>query len=163
MLVQIGSFCTSNLPSDTAMQQDFVICKVGSKPWWWISWQESTLPNIFHLQWSCLKCILLIKVSQLVIFLMKVFVKLIMNPFSLREIISGLRLSYREFMNWTNGGVGRIVCIKFGAWIQWICKGLPWRIQDHQQIGSNSWHWGTPLNFLQLPFRIWNLRLVLES
>ena len=29
MLVQVGYFCTSNLPSGTALQQDFVIRKVG--------------------------------------------------------------------------------------------------------------------------------------
>ena len=27
---------------------------------WWIFWLQSTLPNMFHLQWSCLKSILLI-------------------------------------------------------------------------------------------------------
>ena len=29
MLVQVGSFCTSNLPYGTALQQDFEIRKVG--------------------------------------------------------------------------------------------------------------------------------------
>ena len=43
------------------------------------------------------------------------------------------------------------MCIIFGAWIQWIYKGLLW---------EDSGPSGTPLNFLQLPFRIcqiWNL------
>ena len=31
MLVQVGFFCTSNLSSDTALQQNFVVRKVGWK------------------------------------------------------------------------------------------------------------------------------------
>ena len=30
--------------------------------WWLIFWQQSALPDIFHLQWSCLKSILLITI-----------------------------------------------------------------------------------------------------
>ena len=49
----------------------------------------SSLPDIFHLQWSCLKSTLLItRVSQLSLFLMKVFVKPFMNWLSLKEIIN---------------------------------------------------------------------------
>ena len=31
MSVQVESFCTSNMSSGTALQQDFVFCKMGSK------------------------------------------------------------------------------------------------------------------------------------
>ena len=62
--------------------------------------------------------------EYLAFFLMKVFVKLFVNQLRLKETISWLRLNYREFMNWTNGRI--IQCIMFGAWIQWIYKGLLW-------------------------------------
>ena len=82
MFVQVGLFCTSNLSSGTALQKDFVFCKVRWKHFMINILLPFTLPNIFHLQWSCLKSILLIiKVLQLATF---------------REITSGLRQPRRS-------------------------------------------------------------------
>ena len=48
----------------------------GQYTWWFLFWQPCTLPNIFPLQWLCLKSILTItNVSQLALFLIKVFIK----------------------------------------------------------------------------------------
>ena len=121
MFVQVGSFCASNQSSGIALHQDLIVCKVGSlmmiilaavlaHPLFICSdhvWNQS--------YWTQ---------EYLAFFLMKVFVKLFVNQLRLKETISWLRLNYREFMNWTNGRI--IQCIMFGAWIQWIYKGLLW-------------------------------------
>ena len=106
--MQVGLFCTANLPSGRLAPlcnktEILLFSKWYENTGWWIFW----LP----LQWSCLKSILITRISQLVIFLIKIFVKLIVNnpgQLSLKKIISKLRLNSREFMNWTNN---RIVCI----------------------------------------------------
>ena len=93
MFLQIGSFCPSNLSSGTALQQDFVICKVGWKHLMMnilaaVHW-DSTLPNIFHLQWSCLpvkSILLIVRVLQLA---------------TLGEIISRLMLTFCLEKLWT--------------------------------------------------------------
>ena len=103
MFMQVGLFCTSNLSSGTALQQDFVI--------WWIIWQPSTLPNICHLQWLCLKSIrLMTRVSQLAFFLMKVTGKQFVKWLSLKEIISGLRLNFWSWDKLSDWDCGRSKC-----------------------------------------------------
>ena len=138
MFFRAVSFCTSNLTSVTALQQDFLIYKVGSKHLMMNIWQQSTLPKIFHLQWSCLKSIVLIaRVSRLVIFLMKVFLKLIVNQLSLKEIISGLRLNSQswEIMDGINS---IIVCIRMVPGSR-NYKGLLW--EDSGLSGKNTTLW----------------------
>ena len=58
MFVHVGLFSTPNLSSGTALQQNLQFTSLNSC--WWTFWQQSTLPNSFHSQWSCLKSILLI-------------------------------------------------------------------------------------------------------
>ena len=93
--------------------------------WWRIFWQPSTVANIFHLQWSRLKSILLItRVLQLAFFLMKVFVKLSVNWLSLRENISDHRTLRPNFRDITDSTNPCLLC---------LVPGIPW-IQQIQRL-----------------------------
>ena len=73
IFMQVKLFCTSKMVGICHLAQLQELHKMilrlamwNLSTWWWIFWQQPTVPHIFHLQWSCLKSILLITwVSQL--------------------------------------------------------------------------------------------------
>ena len=126
--MQVGSFCTSNLSSVTALQQYFVIHNK------WPGGIKELDDEYFGSRLLCLILFIcsdhvwnqsywsvITRASQPTYFLMKVSVKQCVNRLSLKEIISWLRMNFWSWkiMDWANA---IIVCTMFGAWIwkRWI-------------------------------------------
>ena len=128
IFMQVGSFCTSNLSSVSALQQYFVIHNKlpgGIKELDDEYFGSRLLCPILFIcsdhVWNQSYWSVIIRASQPTYFLMKVSVKQCVNRLSLKEIISWLRMNFWSWkiMDWANA---IIVCTMFGAWIwkRWI-------------------------------------------